>query len=142
MPSLANKTANLERMTTDNITLPNGVTLPPGTSVGVECTMWSDAETYPSPEKFDGYRFLRMREAGDDTAVLSATNQKHVAFGLGRSICPGRFMAANEVKVLIARLLLDYDIRLEEGYEPRIIHHGFEMLSDPLARVEVRRRGL
>ncbi|KAI9039701.1 cytochrome P450 [Aspergillus affinis] len=132
--------ANLERTTTDKVTLPNGITLPPGTNVGVECNMWSDAETYSSPEKFDGYRFLRMREAGDNTAVLSATNSEHVAFGIGRSLCPGRFMAASEIKIVISRLLLDYDIRLAEGYKPRVIHYGFEMLSDPLAKVEVRKR--
>ncbi|KAH8432054.1 cytochrome P450 [Aspergillus melleus] len=134
--------ANLERTTTDKVTLPNGITLPPGTNVGVECNMWSDAETYSSPEKFDGYRFLRMREAGDNTAVLSATNPEHVAFGIGRSICPGRFMAASEIKIVISRLLLDYDIRFAEGYKPCVIHHGFEMLSDPLAKVEVRKRTL
>ncbi|THC98101.1 hypothetical protein EYZ11_002453 [Aspergillus tanneri] len=131
---------NLERKTINKVTLPNGMVLPCGTSVAVECTTWSDAETYPSPERYDGYRFLKMREQGDTTAVLSSTSPKHVAFGIGRSICPGRFLAANEAKIVVAKILLDYDIRLEEGYQPYVVHYGFEMLSDPSARVEVRRR--
>jgi hypothetical protein len=31
------------------------------------------------------------------------------------SISPGRFFAANEVKALLAHILVTYDVRLEEG---------------------------
>lgn len=35
-----------------------------------------------------------------------------MAFGMGRSICPGRFLVANEYKIVLARMLLDYEVRL------------------------------
>ncbi|KAK1461602.1 ent-kaurene oxidase [Colletotrichum melonis] len=42
-----------------------------------------------------------------------------MAFGFGRHACPGRFFAATEIKMLIARLLLEYDIRMPEGVMER-----------------------
>ena len=41
----------------------------------------------------------------------------------------------------VARIVLDYDIRLADGEtERKPVEFGFEMLSDPEAKVEVRRR--
>jgi hypothetical protein len=31
-------------------------------------------------------------------------------------------------------------VRLQHGYEPKMVELGFEMLADPAPRVEVRRR--
>ncbi len=38
-------------------------------------------------------------------------------FGFGRHACPGRFFAANEIKLVLAQLLLNYDMKLPEGAE-------------------------
>lgn len=121
--------------------LPNGLVLPRGTHVAVECSMMSDASNYPDPTTYNGYRFLKLRESGNNSASLVSISPQHVAFGIGKSICPGRFMVANEAKVILARVLLDYEIRLAEDSErPRVSCLGFEMLCDSKARVEVRRR--
>jgi hypothetical protein len=41
------------------------------------------------------------------------------------SISPGRFFAANEVKALLAHILVNYDIKLEEGKRaPRTVIVG------------------
>lgn len=40
-----------------------------------------------------------------------------MSFGFGRHACPGRFFAANEIKLILARMLLDYDIKMPEGVE-------------------------
>lgn len=36
-----------------------------------------------------------------------------MTFGHGRYACPGRFFASNESKIILATLLLKYDIRFE-----------------------------
>lgn len=89
-----------------------------------------DEETFPEPEKFDGLRFYRMRERSETfnsklgggskstSSVESAAHNQFVSvspnsltFGYGRHACPGRFFAANEIKMIVARALLTYDIR-------------------------------
>lgn len=40
-----------------------------------------------------------------------------MGFGYGRHACPGRFFAAAEIKLLLARLLLDYEIAMPPGLE-------------------------
>lgn len=130
---------NLERKALRDVVLPNGMTLPRGTNIAVDSsTMW-DSAVYPNPFTYDGYRFLRLRQSGNTSAALASTSPEHIAFGIGKPICPGRFFAANEVKIALARILLSYDIRTVSG-EARVVEMGFEMLSNPEAKVEVRTR--
>ncbi|MCJ1447703.1 MAG: hypothetical protein MMC23_008214 [Stictis urceolatum] len=134
---------NLERRALKDIVLPNGTTLPKGTHVAVDTSeMWSP-ERYDDPDVFDGYRALRRREKGgkEGSAVsLVASSADHFAFGMGKPVCPGRFFAAHEIKVALAKILLGWDVRLEEGWMPKMVEFGFEMLADMAPRVEVRRR--
>ena len=100
--------------------------------------MW-DPSIYPNPEKFDGYRFFNLRESGNKSTSLTTSSVQHIAFGIGKPVCPGRFFAANELKVAIAQIILKYDIRLEKGTSTEVMEMGFEMLADPNAKLEVRR---
>lgn len=53
-----------------------------------------------------------------------------MAFGMGRSICPGRFLVTNEVKIMLARMLLDYEVRLfKKSSRPGVVCFGFEMFE-------------
>ncbi|KAL2417885.1 Cytochrome P450 monooxygenase [Exophiala dermatitidis] len=50
-----------------------------------------------------------------------ATSPTYLGFGHGRHACPGRFFAANELKLLMAYLLTRYDVRMVlDGHE----HNG------------------
>lgn len=40
--------------------------------------------------------------------------KENMGFGYGRHACPGRFFAAAEIKLLLARILLDYDVKMPE----------------------------
>jgi len=104
--------------------------------------MWT-SQIYDNPETFDGYRFLKIRQGGvqgSSTAALASSSPEHFDFGLGRSICPGRFFAANEVKVALASILMNYDVRLRDNQKPQVLHMGFELLADLMGQIEVRRR--
>jgi cytochrome P450 len=116
------------------------MTISRGTNLAVDSSVMWDAAIYPDPFKYDPYRFLRLREAGSATAALASTSPEHIAFGIGKPICPGRFFASNEVKIALAMILLTYDVRIPRGMKPKVVEMGFEMLSDPDARLEIRKQ--
>lgn len=101
-----------------------------------------DSQYYDEPDKFDGYRFLRMRETpGKDKMVhLVSTSEQHIGFGHGQHSCPGRFFAANEIKIALCHLLLKYDWKLPEGHDPKILAIGMSLMLDPTAKLLIKRR--
>ncbi|KAK2050875.1 hypothetical protein LY76DRAFT_470886, partial [Colletotrichum caudatum] len=46
--------------------------------------------------------------------VISVTKGK-MSVGFGRHSCPGKFFASNEIKVIMAELVINYDVSLPEG---------------------------
>lgn len=105
---------NLERKALRDVILPNGLTIPSGTNVGVDSSMMWDPAIYPDSFSYDAYRFIRLRKSGNTAAVLASTSPEHIAFGIGKLICPGRFFASNEVKIALTKILLTYDVRIPE----------------------------
>jgi Cytochrome P450 len=119
----------------------NGVTIPPGTLVAFpHSAVHSSGEIYANPEEFDGLRFSKLRDKEGD--VLSTahravtTSSEMMAFGFGRhawrgfkttpvshlkqlehrlTYSPGRFFAVNEIKALLAHIIMTYDFRFDEG---------------------------
>jgi cytochrome P450 len=61
-------------------------------------------------------------------------------FGGGRHLCPGRFFANNELKLAIAHVLVKYEMRIANGYEPIVVRVGVYKVVDPVVPLEVRRR--
>ncbi|KAJ5659892.1 cytochrome P450 [Penicillium longicatenatum] len=116
------------------------MTIPRGTNIAVDSSMMWDPAIYPDPFVYDGHRFLRLRESGNTGAALASSSPEHIAFGIGKPICPGRFFASNEVKIALAKILLTYDVRLPKGFKPKVVEMGFEMLSDLGAKLEIRKR--
>ena len=54
---------------------------------------------------------------------------------------PGRFFAANELKAMLAYIVLNFDIKLEgDGKRPENIHWGPAVIPDLNARVLFRKR--
>lgn len=103
-----------------------------------------------SRQIFDPYRFYRLR-SGDTTDPIGykSTEQyqfvtvakENMGFGLGRHACPGRFFAANEIKLILARLLLDFDFRMPEGKAKRFdnITVASSVIPDPSREILLRR---
>lgn len=101
-----------------------------------------DEETYPEPLRWNPYRFMQLREAGEENKahLVSATAQ-HVGFGHGIHACPGRFFAANEIKIALAHILLKYDWKLAEGQgdlKARVMGSSYVLPYG--VKLEVRRR--
>ncbi|KAK8079169.1 hypothetical protein PG994_002976 [Apiospora phragmitis] len=114
----------------EGITTPSGVHIPPGAVVGgPSYPVFHDEAIYPDPYSFKPFRFAekRQQEGGADekrdsttTTTTSyvqcarqawaTTSPEFVAFGHGRHACPGRFFASTELKLVLAYVLLHYDI--------------------------------
>lgn len=111
------------------VTLPSGLHLPRG--VVVQCNTAAIEETPPEwgdPHKFDGFRFHRLREAPENTHKyqFSMTTIDSMGFGHGRSACPGRFYASNQIKMIVGHMILNYDVALEDGQTERPRNLMFE----------------
>jgi hypothetical protein len=81
---------------------------------------------------------------------FATTDLTALHFGHDRHACPGRFMAGNIIKLVLADLLLGYDFRLDESFlnaEGRVRRprswSAFEYsFPNPMAKVWFRRRAV
>ncbi|GME35460.1 cytochrome p450 monooxygenase [Neofusicoccum parvum] len=133
------------RVVRSPITLSDGTQLP----VGAHLTVASDATSHdpdiiPSPDRFDPFRWARLRQSDPSSAhkhQFATTDVNSLHFGHGRHACPGRFFAAAEIKMLLAQLLLDYDFKYPQGQgRPINLSADDWLFPDPNARLLIRRR--
>lgn len=77
----------------------------------------NDPENTSNPEVFDGYRYynMRKREHEEHLHQFATTDSKSLHFGHGIYACPGRFLAALQIKIILVKLLMDYDFKFAEG---------------------------
>ena len=90
-----------------------------------------DPEVYHSPETYDAFRFSRAREEEKDnppneedseknssipslnyhkSPSLTTTSDTFLPFSHGRHACPGRFFVALSLKILLAYMVMNYEI--------------------------------
>ncbi|BCS21600.1 cytochrome P450 [Aspergillus puulaauensis] len=130
------------RYATETVILPGGTTIPQGTLLTVANPSRLDPAIYPDPEKFDGYRFVRMRDDPENAhlAPFTKTNPTNLNFGHGKQACPGRFIAVNQIKIALCHILLKYDVELVEECPSQLIRSGLLTVRNPGAKIRVRRR--
>jgi cytochrome P450 len=137
---------NIPRIVTNprGLKLSTGQVLPAGTRLTVNShAINQDAAIYPEPTEFKPFRFSSMRELpGNELRYQHAsTGLDNINFGHGLWACPGRFFANAEIKVILAHLLLRYDLRLTPGTQkPSQQHFGLAILPDAGAEVLFRAR--
>ncbi|KAF7678873.1 hypothetical protein GT037_002621 [Alternaria burnsii] len=107
----------MRRIAEKKIVLSDGLTINKGDRLAVDAHAMLDPEVYPNPDKFDIYRYLRMREDGSNStkALFVTTSPENLTFGHGIHACPGRFFAALEVKIALCHILTKYDWELLPG---------------------------
>ncbi|KAI0320026.1 cytochrome P450 [Amylostereum chailletii] len=112
--------ANLTRVAMKPFTFSNGVTVPTGTVLScAEMATHRDEDNYENADVFKPFRFSDMRQ-GEGQATkhqMITASPEFIAFGYGRHTCPGRFFAVNEMKCMLAHVVLNYDVRFEDGVE-------------------------
>lgn len=127
------------------VTLSDGLHLPQGTRIGTSTySIHHDNAVYTNAMTYDALRFSRARECADtvlDGKNLSTvtTSDTFLAFGHGRSACPGRFFAATEMKLLLAYILVTYDVQVLAERPPNVFMGG-NIIPPTKEKISVRRR--
>ncbi|KAF8687632.1 hypothetical protein AX14_003646 [Amanita brunnescens Koide BX004] len=133
----------LKRKVLKDFTFSDGTTIPAGNLVCVPLVaIQRDPDIYDNPETFDGFRFERMRKKeGNSKHKFASLEKDYPLFGHGRQSCPGRFLAAAELKIMLAHVLINYDIKMANGAgRPANIRIGQDMHPDVTADVLFRKR--
>ena len=126
------------------LTLSDGLHLPKGTRFSMPCAdILHDPAITSDPQVFDGFRYYKQRQLpGESTRhQFAATDANNLHFGHGKYSCPGRFFAANEIKMILANILLKYDIRfpLGQGRPKNLTAHEY-IFPDPTGLIECKER--
>ncbi|ORY71919.1 cytochrome P450 [Pseudomassariella vexata] len=143
---LAGNVTSFIRKVIKPIDLSDGTHLPSGTNLlAPQYGISHDDRYFPDPEVFDGLRFWKMRQLSDETAnrhQFTSIGDTNMNFGLGKHACPGRFFAGNEIKLILAYLLLNYDIKLKDGEteRPKPMMFMMSKTPNPTAEIMFRRR--
>ncbi|GKT48263.1 cytochrome P450 monooxygenase ATR2 [Colletotrichum spaethianum] len=137
---------SFQRQVLKTFTLSNGQVIPAGTVIEVPSIgIYTDEAFFPDADKFDPLRFYKLRQAkkeqktGSKQAEVVANSQfisvgqTSLTFGYGRHACPGRFFAVNEIKMIMANLLLNYDFMNVGGSRERYpnLESGAMSYPDP-----------
>ncbi|KAJ9144526.1 Cytochrome P450 [Pleurostoma richardsiae] len=102
------------RKTIKDWELSDGTKLPKGTYLFVNhLPLVLDQSSFDHPLDFDPWRMykLRRKEGQANQHQFVMTSQTNLTFGHGKHACPGRFFAANEIKVLLALIIMKYEFR-------------------------------
>lgn len=132
----------MRRVAIDKVTLSNGLVIPKGTRTFVDCFPMRDPAVYENPETWDPERFLRMRSqpGKERSSLLVTTASDHLGFGHGVFACPGRFFAANEIKVALCHILMKYEWELTPGTSVSPLILGAATMSNPTSKIRIRKR--
>ncbi|KAL8723396.1 MAG: hypothetical protein Q9225_000312 [Loekoesia sp. 1 TL-2023] len=136
--------SQMTRAVTRDFRFSDGTVAPKGSWVLVPMyAMYTDDEFFPNAEKFDAFRFSRLREqAGQENKhQFVTTSTTHINFGHGKNACPGRFFASQEIKLLLAHVLLNYDVKLA-GPAPKATWYDRSRRPDLKAEVMFRKRSV
>jgi len=134
------------RVAVNEHTFSDGTVIPRGTTIAIAIdSIHLNEKIYADALKFDPFRFVALQEQ-DNTGKrfdMATTAVDSLTFGHGKHACPGRHFAASELKLMLAHVVMNYDVKLEkEGVRPRDTWIMSACIPNPSAKVLFRRRVL
>ena len=133
---------------TRNVMAPRGLAFPDGTHIPRGATvcvsghsLHHDESIYPDPYAFQYTRFMQSSETKGAARMKTAVTTEPIfsVWGHGKHACPGRFFAVDMIKMIMAYIAANYEIRpLSERPENMWIVHT--PIPPPSTVMEVRRR--
>ncbi|KAJ7185204.1 cytochrome P450 [Mycena filopes] len=104
--------------------------IPAGSTV--VANVWAiahDEDVYPEPFKFKPERFLTKDGKLDSTV----RDPRSFVFGFGRRICPGQYMGASFLWIVIASILYSFDITKAVEEDGKVVEPSYAYLSGLLS---------
>ena len=136
---------SMRRMMVQDHQLNDGTILPQGAHVSVPASaIQNDPEVTPEPDVFNGDRYFKLRQKEGQTHLhqFATADQKNLNFGFGSYACPGRFYASLLIKLILVRLIMEFDFQLPAGKKGRpenLRAHEF-IFPDPDGEILIRAR--
>lgn len=138
-------------------TFSDGTVIPPGAFIFVAGqARHMDPSIHPTPDLFNGFcssNLEKQQENGHTSRSLGGnvsrarfklvtTTPDYLVWGYGKHACSGRFFASLVMKLLLAHVISQYDVKLENDGDmrPEDIVVGFNRLPNPHAKVLLRKR--
>lgn len=134
---------SLRRVTATPYTFKDGLHIPAGIMVNIPAyDIANDPDYFPNPETFSPYRYLNMSETSPHRYHFTSISDDFLAFGGGAHACPGRFLAAYEIKIMIIELLTHFEMKFAKGQQarPESIYHDMSIIPNDKADVLIKRR--
>lgn len=126
-----------EVVSKDGIVLPGStVRMPAGSWVGVPVLgIHRDERFYTDPQVYQPFRYVDSAEGAD----AGKPTPTYLGFGYGKHACPGRWFAVLMLKMIVAYIVLNYDI--EAGtVPPKMSVLGDAALPPMSTTIRVRKR--
>lgn len=135
---------SMHRIMEESHTLSDQTKLPKGAHVCMAThAIQNDAQVNADPKTFDPMRSYRLRQKQGEAHMdqFATTERNMLNFGYGKLACPGRYFASLAIKVLLTKLIMDYDFKLLPQQTRPANMSAFEFVfPDREAELLVRRR--
>ncbi|KAF4633933.1 hypothetical protein G7Y89_g4190 [Cudoniella acicularis] len=91
-----------------------GITIPGNVEVRIpHFTLFMDERYFPS-----GQKFIPERWTGEKPELLTEYSRKaYIPFGYGAHSCVGKQLALNEMRIVLARIVREFDVSFGESYD-------------------------
>ena len=126
----------------DGVFLPNGTHLRQGVTVCISgYSMHHDKSIYPDPFQFQYDRFMQSSrgEVGVPHKAATTTEPVYGIWGHGKHACPGRFFAVDMIKMIVASLIRNFEIK-QLPQRPGNVWIGDTPIPPRSATIQIRRR--
>lgn len=129
----------------DGVQLPRhpAITAPRGTwlAVAVGAVQRDEAVWGEAAGEFRPWRFVagEGRGPGGCSSKLTSASETFLSWSLGRHVCPGRFFAAGVMRMVLAEVVMGYDVKVLEK-RPEDVEIGSFLAPPEGVVIEVRRR--
>ncbi|KAI1320900.1 cytochrome P450 [Xylariaceae sp. FL0255] len=104
------------------LTLSDGLHLPKGTRLGMAAqNIMNDPAVTSEPDRFDPWRSLRERQKPGEESKhrFTTTSPNNLHFGHGTQACTGRYLAMTIEKMVVAAILVGWDIRFPKTHSQK-----------------------
>ncbi|KAK5997949.1 Cytochrome P450 monooxygenase ATR4 [Cladobotryum mycophilum] len=110
---------NPQRLAYQDVALKDGTHIPTGTILSFANYEHSmNPDVFDNPREFDPMRSYRKRMSSPDQREqhkAGMTHPNNLAFGYGNQACPGRQFAVAQMKLIMCRLLYEFEIKFPGG---------------------------